>query len=67
MWLCDLEKAIKDMRKFFPNGCVFEKIIPSGQGIRFLLSDYSVIYWYNDGQIIRVKEDGTEIILRNFP
>jgi hypothetical protein len=67
MWLCDLEKAIKDMREFFPDGCVFEKIIPAGRGIRFLLSDWSVIYWYNDGQIIRVKEDGTEIILRNFP
>lgn len=66
MWLCDLEKAIKDMREFFPDGCVFEKIIPVGQGIRFLLSDWSVVYWYTDGQVIRVKEDGTKIILRNF-
>ena len=66
MWLCDLEKAIKDMREIFPDGCVFDKIIPAGSGISFFLSDYSKIYWYEDGQIIRVLQDGTEIILKNF-
>ena len=66
MWLCDLEKAIKDMRELFPDGCVFDKIIPAGAGICFFLSDYSNVYWHNDGQIIRVLQDGTEIILKNF-
>ena len=39
MWLCDLEKAIKDMREIFPDGCVFDKIIPAGHGICFFVSD----------------------------
>jgi hypothetical protein len=66
MWLCDLEKAIKDMREIFPDGCVFDKIIPAGHSICFFVSDYSKIYWDMDGQIIRVTEDGVEEILRNF-
>lgn len=66
MWLCDLEKAIKDMRELFPDGCVFYKIIPGGSGICFFVSDWSKVYWYTDGQIIRVLQDGTEIILKNF-
>ena len=67
MWLCDLEKAIKDIRTFFPDGCVFDKIEPIWTSICFYLSDYSVIWWHENGEkIIRKLQDGTEIILRNF-
>ena len=56
MWLCDLEKAIKDMREIFPDGCVMVKIYPSGSGICFCLSDFSKVLCMNDGSMIRVDQ-----------
>lgn len=57
MWLCDLEKAIAELRKLCP-GYVFEKITPAYAGIAFFTSHFSRILWTRDGAIIERYENG---------
>ena len=65
MWLCDLEKAVKDLRKLCPT-YVFEKVVPAGSGIAFYTTHFSKVLWCSDGQIIEHYENGEIKILKNF-
>ena len=48
MWLCDLEEAVKDLRKRYPN-TVFEKVVPCYSGLAFFTTYNTIIYWSSKG------------------
>lgn len=62
MWLCDLEKAIKEIRHFYPE-CVLDGILSKGKYIVFSFSDFSRIYWSAD-EIIELTSDEHKIYLK---
>lgn len=57
MWLCDLERAIADIRKYCPM-YLYEKIQPASNGISFFTTHFSRIFWSNDGKIFERYENG---------
>lgn len=64
MWLCDLEKAVAEMRPFCST-YVFEKIIPMTGGLAFYTSHWSVVTWSSlTGEILERFEDGTVKVLK---
>lgn len=65
MWLCDLEKAIADLRKLCPD-YLFDKIVPAGSGIAFYTTHHTRVLWCDGGQIIERYENGEIKILKNF-
>lgn len=65
MWLCDLEKAIRELRELLPN-YVFTKIVPAGSGIAFYTTHFSMVCWSNGGQIVEHYDNGEIKILKNF-
>lgn len=65
MWLCDLEKAIKDLRDLCPT-YLFKKVVPAGLGIAFYTTHFSRVLWCDGGQIIEYYENGEIKILKNF-
>lgn len=65
MWLCDLARAIEDLRKLCPD-CLFERIVSAGSGIAFYTTHHTRILWCGGGQIIERYENGEIKILRDF-
>ena len=65
MWLCDLEKAIQEVKPLCLT-YVFTKITPTNRGILFHTSHFSKVAWSDGGQIIEHFDDGRIEILRNF-
>ena len=66
MWLCDLEKAIADLRKYCPD-YLFDKIVPAGSGIAFYTTHFSRVLWCGHNSLIIEKyEDGTEKTIREM-
>ena len=65
MWLCDLERAIQELRTLCPN-YVFEKIVPAGSGIAFYTSHFTRVLWCDGCQIIERYENGETKILKDF-
>jgi hypothetical protein len=57
MWLCDLERAVADLRQYCPI-YVYEKILPHPNGIVFYTTHFSRIFWSNDGKIFERYENG---------
>ena len=64
MWLCDLERAVKELRALCPN-YVFEKIVPAGSGIAFYTTHFTRILWCDDYQIIERYENGDIKVLKD--
>lgn len=62
MWLCDVEKAIKEIRCLCSE-CVLDGILPKGKYILFSFSDFSRIYWSSD-EIIEITPDNHKIYLK---
>ena len=56
MWLCDLERAVKELRTLCPD-YVFTKVVPAGSGIVFYTTHHTRILWSNV-QVIERYEDG---------
>ena len=65
MWLCDLEKAIQELRDLNLN-YVVTKVVPAGYGIAFYTTHFSKVVWCNGGQIIEYYDNGEIKILKNF-
>ena len=61
MWLCDLEKAISELRSLCPD-YVFEKIVPAGSGIAFYTTHFTRILWSSNGIIERDNSGNIEIL-----
>ena len=56
MWLCDLEKAVKELKVLCPD-YVFTKVVPAGSGIVFYTTHHTRILWSNV-QVIERYENG---------
>ena len=56
MWLCDLERAVKELRTLCPD-YVFTKVVPAGSGIVFYTTHHTRILW-SHVQVIERYEDG---------
>jgi hypothetical protein len=65
MWLCDLEKAVRELRDLCPN-YVFTKVAPAGTGIVFYTTHFSRVFWSEGCQIIEHYDNGEIKILKNF-
>lgn len=65
MWLCDLEKAIQELRPLCPD-YVFEKIVPAGSGIAFYTTHFTRVLWCDGRQITERYENGEIKILKDF-
>jgi hypothetical protein len=65
MWLCDLERAVQELRVLCP-GYVFTKVVPAGSGIVFYTTHFTRVLWCDGGQIIEHYENGKTKILKNF-
>lgn len=65
MWLCDLERAVQELRALCPD-YVFLKILPAGSGIAFYTTHFTRILWCSGGQIIERFDDGEIKILKDF-
>ena len=63
MWLSDLEQAIKDMKKFYPDFVLID-VHPVGMHICFYHSSYYKTYWDRYGNIIEVSPEGEKTYLR---
>lgn len=66
MWLCDLEKAIRELRDLNLN-YVITKVAPAGSGIVFYTTHFTRVFWCDGGQILERYDNGEIKILRNFP
>ena len=65
MWLCDLEKAIQDIRAICPD-YVFTKVVPAGSGIVFYTTHFTRVLWIRDIFIIERDEENNLKILKDF-
>lgn len=65
MWLCDLERAVKELRALCPT-YVFTKVVPAGSGIAFYTTHFSRVLWCGGLQIIERYENGEIKILKDF-
>ena len=65
MWLCDLEKAIKELREVCPD-YVFTKVEPASSGIMFYTTHHTRVLWRDGGQTLEHCDDGEIKILKNF-
>lgn len=65
MWLCDLEKAIQELKDLCPN-YVFTKVVPAGYGIVFYTTHFSRVFWCDGGQILEHYDNDEIKILKNF-
>ena len=65
MWLCDLEKAIQDLREVCPT-YIFDKIIPSGSAIVFYTTHFTRVLWIKDTLITERDQENNLKILKEF-
>ena len=65
MWLCDLEKAIQDLRAACPD-YVFTKVVPAGSGIAFYTTHFTRVLWFRDIFITERDEENNLKILKDF-
>lgn len=65
MWLCDLERAIRELRTLCPD-YVFTKIVPAGSGIAFFTTHFTRVLWGGGSQIIERYDNGEIKILKDF-
>lgn len=64
MWLCDLERAVQELRALCPD-YVFEKIVPAGSGIAFYTTHFTRVLWSGNGLITERHENGEIEILKD--
>lgn len=65
MWLCDLERAVQEIRALGLN-YVLTKVVPAGSGIVFYTTHFTRILWCSNGLIVEHYENGETKILKDF-
>ena len=65
MWLCDLEKAIQDLREVCPT-YIFDEIIPAGSAIVFYTTHFTRVLWIKDTLITEYDQENNPKILKEF-
>ena len=65
MWLCDLDRAVQELRALCPD-YVFTKVVPAGSGIAFYTTHFTRVLWCGGCQIIERYENGEIKILKDF-
>ena len=63
LWLCEIEKAIKEVKELCPL-LNFTEVQIENWGIRFYTLSSIEICWFNNGNIIQVEENGVENFLK---
>ena len=64
MWLCDVEKAVKEVREVCPD-YILTKIAPASWGIAFHTTHFSIVLW-DEMKIVERYEDGRIKVLKTF-
>lgn len=59
LWLCEIEKAIKEVKELCPL-LTFTEVRIESWGIRFYTLSSIEICWFNNGNIMQIEENGAE-------
>lgn len=65
LWLCEIEKAIKEVKELCPH-LSFTEVQIESWGIRFYTLSSIEICWFNNGNIMQIEENGVENFLKKL-